>query len=110
MADDRHVLEACSLHQARQIVDMVSQAVAAAGRPFRLAMPAKVGRHDMKVAPQRARQMIPAARMIETAVNQEQRRGLRGTPVGGKKTLALGGGITRVSRGGCWLTWRIVKD
>jgi hypothetical protein len=85
MADDRHVLEACSLHQARQIVDMVSQAVAAAGRPFRLAMPAKVGRHDMKVAPQRARQMIPTAGMIETAMNQEQRRGLRVTPVGEMK-------------------------
>jgi hypothetical protein len=48
-------------------------------------MPAKVGRHDMKVAPQRARQMIPAAGMIETAMNQEQRRGLRVTPVGEMK-------------------------
>ena len=85
MTDDRHVLEACSLHQARQIVDMVGQALAAAGRPFRIAMPAKVGRHDMKVAPQRARQMIPAAGMIETAVNQEQRRRLRVTPVGEMK-------------------------
>jgi hypothetical protein len=85
MADDGHILEACSLHQARQIVDLVSQAVAAAGRPFRIAMPAKVGRHDMKVSPQRARQMIPAAGMIETAMNQEQRRGLRVTPVGEMK-------------------------
>ena len=81
MADDRHVLEACSPYQGRQIVDMISQAVAAPGRPLRSAMPAKVGRHDMKVAPQRARQMIPAAGMIETAMNQEQRRGLRVTPV-----------------------------
>ena len=60
---------------------MVSQAVAASGRPFKTAMPAKVGRHDVKVAPQRARQMIPAPGMIETAMNQEQRRGLRVAPV-----------------------------
>jgi hypothetical protein len=49
------------------------------------AMPAKVGRHDMKVAPQRARQMIPTTGMIETAMNQAQRRGLRVTPVGEMK-------------------------
>jgi hypothetical protein len=48
-------------------------------------MPAKVGRHDMKVAPQRVRQMIPVAGMIETAVNQEQRRDLWVTPVGEMK-------------------------
>jgi hypothetical protein len=79
-----HILEAGSLHQARQIVDMVSQVVATAGRPFGIAMPAKVGRHDMKVR-RNARQMIPTAGMIETAMNQEQRRGLRGPAVGEMK-------------------------
>jgi len=39
----------------------------------------------MKFALQRARQMIPTAGMIETAMNQEQRRGLRVTPVGEMK-------------------------
>ena len=61
-------------HQAGQIVDVIGQAVAAAGRPPGIAMAAKVGRDDMKIRPQRLRQMIPAAGMIEPAVNQQQRR------------------------------------
>jgi hypothetical protein len=54
------------------------------GNTSEIAMPAKVGRHDMKVR-RNAHQMIPTAGMIETAMNQEQWRGLRGTAVGEMK-------------------------
>jgi hypothetical protein len=71
MADDRNLLKACGLRQACQIVDVIGQAVAAAGRPAGLAVPAKIGSNDMKRRPQRSRQMIPTAGMIEPTMNQD---------------------------------------
>src|SRR5258708_39848455 len=44
----------------------------------------------MKPRPQRPRQLIPAAGMIETAVNQDQRRRRRVTPIREMKPKSLG--------------------
>src|SRR5450759_1012956 len=90
MADDGDLPEACGLHHACQIVNVIGQAVAAAGRPVGLAVPAEVGRDDMKIRPQRLRRMIPAAGVIETAVNEDQRRGRWVTPIGEVKPKPLG--------------------
>src|SRR5260370_42030031 len=73
MADERDLVKACGLHQACQIVNGIGQAVADAGRPVGLAVPAKVGSNDMKRRPQRSRQMIPTAGVIEPTMNQDQR-------------------------------------
>ena len=61
MANDRDFLKPLGLHQASQVVDVVGLAVAAAGRPIGIAVPAKVRGDDMKPRPQRPRQLIPAA-------------------------------------------------
>src|ERR1700688_2949625 len=81
MADDRNLLKACGLHQACQVVDVIGQAVAAAGRPVGLAVPAKVRSNDMERRPQRLRQLIPTAGVIETAMIQDQRRRRRVAPI-----------------------------
>ena len=73
-----------------QIVNVIGQAVAAAGRPVGLAVPAKVGSNDMKRRPQRSRQMIPTAGVVETAMNQNQRRRRGVTPIREVKPKPLG--------------------
>jgi hypothetical protein len=93
---DRDFLKACGLHQACQIVNVIGQAVAAAGRPIGIAVPAKVGSNDMKRRPQRSRQMIPTARVIEPTMKQDQRRRRRVTPIREVKSKPLGPIITPV--------------
>ena len=90
MANDRDFLKPFGLHQACQIVDVIGLAVAATDRPIGIAMAAKVRGDDMKPRPQRPRQLIPVAGMIETAVNQEQRRRRRVTPIREMKPKSLG--------------------
>ena len=90
MACDRDLPKACGLHQACQIVNVIGQAVAAAGRPVGLAVPAKVGSNDMKRRPQRSRQLIPAAGVIEPTMNQDQWRRRWVTPIREVKSKPLG--------------------
>ena len=82
VADDSGVFQAFGLHQAGQIVDVIGQAVAAAFRPLGIAVPAQIGRDDVKIRPQRPRHLVPAAGVIEAAMDQQQQWRRCVAPVG----------------------------
>jgi hypothetical protein len=90
MPDDRGTRQLCVTHQAAKVIDIVRQAVAASFRPFGIAVAAQIGRHDMEMRLQFARDRIPVAAMVEPAMDQDQRRRGFVAPVGIVQPQPLG--------------------
>ncbi len=107
MAGDRDLARADVPHEAREIVDIFGQRVAAAPGPVGIAVPAQVRGEHVKMRLQRARDRVEAAAMIAPAVNQQQRRRALVAPVRIMQPQAVRGEEAAVGQGHgrvlrCW--------
>ena len=74
VSDDRHRESFDNIGQRRKIQHMFGDAIQRARRPRAISMAAQIQRVDVIIVAQRARHPIPVARMVQAAVNQDQRR------------------------------------
>ncbi len=72
MAHQHNLVPPHLLHKLGEVVDEVRHQIGALGRPGAVAMAPKIRRHDMEVTRECSRGPIPAARMIQGAMHQDQ--------------------------------------
>jgi hypothetical protein len=67
--------------ERREVEYMLGDAVERARRLRAVAVPAQVERVDVEIVPQRARHPVPVARVVESAVDEQERRPPLAAPV-----------------------------
>ena len=81
VGDDRHRRQLLLMDQLREVVDVGGHRIAAVRRPLAVAMTAQIGREDVPVATQRRGDPVPVAAMIPPAMDEQQRRRARISPI-----------------------------
>ena len=81
MPHDRHWRSVEQIDEQSKVIDKRGDRICPGGRPGAVPMSPQIGRDHVKILRQDTRGPVPAMRMIESAMDQDQQRGRRISPV-----------------------------